>query len=100
VGFYQAIAIIRALPSTAPFLKLRRMISPSQCRMARAALSWTTHDLAARARVSANTVSKFESNKVKPNPSTVAVIQRALEEAGIIFIDNGEGQGVKLKRET
>ncbi len=76
------------------------MISPSQCRMARAALSWTTHDLAAKARVSANTVSKFESGKVKPNPSTVAVIRRALEEAGVIFIDSGEGEGVKLRRGT
>jgi hypothetical protein len=44
-----------------------------------------------------NTVSKFESGKVKPNPSTVQVIQLALERHGVIFIDNGF-EGVKVRR--
>ena len=73
------------------------MIDSVQVRMARAALGWGVRDLAVYAGVTANTVSRFE-NGADALGSTLRKIQRALEDAGIEFIDeNGGGLGVRLK---
>ena len=65
--------------------------------MARAALHWGVKDLAARAGTSANTVSRYE-NGADARGETLRRIERALMDAGIIFIDeNGGGVGVRLK---
>ncbi len=73
------------------------MIDPVQVRMARAALGWGVRDLAVYAGVTANTVSRFE-NGADALGNTLRKIQRALEDAGIEFIDeNGGGPGVRLK---
>ena len=74
------------------------MINPTQCRMARAALGWSTQDLAKHARVGSNTVARFENGK-PANTSTLTLIQQAFEAAGIEFT-NGDAPGVRLhKRE-
>ena len=75
------------------------MITRSQIRMARAALSWGVRDLGKRAGVAANTVSRFE-NGMGTTVATLAQIQAALEKAGIIFIpaDGEAGPGVRLRR--
>ena len=62
--------------------------------MARAALGWTTHDLAKQARVGSNTVTRFENGK-PAIPATLTMIRQAFEAAGIEFT-NGEAPGVKL----
>jgi transcriptional regulator with XRE-family HTH domain len=74
------------------------MISPTQIRMARAALGWGVRDLAKRAGIAANTVSRFE-NGSGAMVDTVDRIQVALERAGIVFIpgDNSGGPGVRLR---
>ena len=65
--------------------------------MARAALGWSVRDLASRAGLAANTVSRYE-NGTDAYGETLTKIQRALEDAGIIFIDeNDEGPGVRLR---
>lgn len=69
------------------------MITPAQCRMARAAAQLTVAELAAAASVAPNTLNKFETGKREPIPSTLAAIQRALEAAGVEFIE----RGVRLK---
>ena len=71
---------------------------PVQCRMARAALGWGVRELAAAAKVSADTVARFErGDELKER--TVEAIQRVLEAGGIEFIDeNGGGPGLRLKR--
>jgi hypothetical protein len=33
-----------------------------------------------------------------PHPRTTAAIRDAFEAAGVIFVENGEGQGVKLRK--
>ena len=74
------------------------MINRVQVKMARAALGWGVRDLASKASVSANTVSRFE-NGSDAYGDTLTKIQRALEQAGIIFIDeNDEGPGVRLRK--
>ncbi len=66
--------------------------------MARAALGWGVRELAAKAGVSANTVSRYE-NGADALGGTLLKIQRVLEQGGIIFIDeNGGGPGVRLRK--
>ena len=71
---------------------------PVQCRMARAALGWGVRDLAAAAKVSIDTVVRFERGDDLMD-RTVEAIQRALEAGGIEFIDeNGGGAGVRVRK--
>lgn len=75
------------------------MITPSQCRMARAALQWSLKVLAKRSRVNHVTINRFETGQAASNPSTLAAIRAALETAGIEFIaENGGGPGVRLRK--
>ena len=66
--------------------------------MARAALGWGVRDLASAAKVSIDTVVRFErGDELKDR--TVEAIQRALEAGGIEFIDeNGGGAGVRVRK--
>ncbi|MGO8740354.1 helix-turn-helix domain-containing protein [Rhodoblastus sp.] len=76
-----------------------KLISPEQCRMARAGLGLTGEQVAERARVSKVTLSDFEKCKRSTHPRTVGAIRAALENAGVEFLeDNGGGAGVRLKR--
>ncbi len=73
-------------------------MTPEQSKMARAGLGMSVRDLAERAQVSTNTISRFEAGE-ELKPRTVEAIQRALEAAGVIFVEeNGEGPGVRLKK--
>ncbi len=66
--------------------------------MARAALGWSTQELAKAADVGVNTVNRFEAGQ-DARVSSVEKMRRALESAGMIFVDeNGEGPGVRLKK--
>lgn len=73
-------------------------MTPEQCKMARAGLGLSVRDLAQRAQVSTNTVSRLEAGE-ELKPRTVEAVQRALEDAGVEFIaENGGGPGVRLKK--
>src|SRR5262245_40592851 len=75
------------------------MISSAQCRAARGLLDWTQQDLADRARVGIVTVRHVEAGVSEPRRATLEVIRRALEGAGVEFIDeNGGGPGGCLRR--
>lgn len=72
-------------------------MKPVQCKMARTAVGWGVRDLAKAAEVSPDTVARFERND-ELKPRTIAAIRAALENAGIIFIEeNGGGPGVRLR---
>src|SRR5579863_5542507 len=71
------------------------MISPTQCRMARAALDWTVADLSAAAGIGATTIVRFERQLAAANKSTVAAIEHAFELAGVRFL-RGDEPGVTL----
>lgn len=74
------------------------MLTRAQVRMARAALEWSVRDLAAKAGVTANTVSRYE-NGADAMGDTLTKIQKALEQGGVEFIaENGGGPGVRLKK--
>jgi transcriptional regulator with XRE-family HTH domain len=70
------------------------MISSAQLRMARAAIRWGVRELAAKAGVTANTVTRIE-NGADAKQSTMERLQGALEDAGVEFT-NGEQPGVRL----
>jgi hypothetical protein len=73
-------------------------IAPVQCWIARTALQWSVTRLARAAGLSWNSVAYFErGDTIKA--STVEVIQRTLEKAGIIFIDASDGgPGARLRK--
>ena len=75
------------------------MIIATQCRAARALLNWNEQELADRAGVGIVTVRQLEAGNTQPRRATLDVIRRALESAGVEFIDeNGGGPGVRLRK--
>ena len=74
-------------------------MTPIQLRMARAALSWTVRDLAARAGVNKNVVSRYEAGK-EIVASSLQKIEKVLTEQGMVFFDQDGtyGPGVRLKK--
>ena len=63
--------------------------------MARAALQWSLHDLAAKASVSRMTCARFELGNTVAAES-VEAIRTALVEAGADFLDKGGRVGVTI----
>ena len=76
------------------------MIYIDQIRAARGLLGWNQSDLAERAEVALSTIKRMETGVglVRGNSRTVWQIVRALEDAGVVFIDeNGGGPGVRFR---
>ncbi len=74
-------------------------IAPEQCRAARALLGWSRQQLAKSAQIAERTLVDFERGARNPLNRTLTDIQRTLEDAGVIFIDeDDEGPGVRLKK--
>ena len=78
------------------------MIYPSQVRAARGLLGISQTDLSRRAGVGLATVKRIESSseELHVTVQTLLRIRKALEAAGVIFIDQDEerGPGVRLRR--
>ena len=73
-------------------------MKPVQLKMARAAVGWGVRELAKKAGVTANTVTRIE-NGADAKQSTIDRLQHALEAAGVEFIqENGGGPGVRLRK--
>lgn len=70
------------------------MISPAQCRAARALLGWTQQDLAEAAEIGNATIRNFESGKSLPQSATLRVLAQALQSARVEFIADERGEGV------
>jgi transcriptional regulator with XRE-family HTH domain len=64
--------------------------------MARAAVGWGVRELAKKAGITANTVTRIE-NGADAKQSTINRLQSALEAAGVEFT-NGDQPGVRLTR--
>jgi DNA-binding XRE family transcriptional regulator len=79
------------------------MITASQIRAGRALVDWTGARLAEAAGLALQTIRRMES-QIGPGRSSAAnveAVRRALEEAGVVFLDadeaNGVGPGVRIK---
>jgi hypothetical protein len=73
-------------------------MTPSQCRAARGLLNWNQDHLAFAAKVSVVTVRNFENEKSIPQRASLDVIRRALEGAGVVFVDEDGWAGVKAQK--
>ena len=75
------------------------VVTSAQIRAARGLLSWTVRDLAERAKVHRNTITRAETDATGPGHATAA-IRAALEAAGVVFLpENGNGPGVALRKD-
>jgi transcriptional regulator with XRE-family HTH domain len=72
-------------------------MTPDQSRAARGLLDWSQAELAARSNLSESTIRDFEKGRRIPSINNLAAVRRALEAAGVEFID-GDEPGVRLSR--
>ncbi|WP_313901122.1 helix-turn-helix transcriptional regulator [Methylobacterium sp. J-092] len=73
------------------------MITPAQCRAARALLDWSREQLATAARIGLRTLVDFERGARDPHHATLEAIERALSEAGVTTdLTKGTGLGIRL----
>jgi transcriptional regulator with XRE-family HTH domain len=74
-------------------------LTAEQCRAARALLAWSQDDLQTASGVAKATIANFERGARTPFNRTLVDLRRALEDAGVAFLDsNGEGAGVRLRK--
>lgn len=77
------------------------MITGRQVRAARALLFWTQEMLAEKALVALTALKRLESERPLPvHDTTRDLVRRALETAGILFIESDRGRGVMLLNEA
>lgn len=78
------------------------MITARQIRAARALLGWSQQDLADKAIVSLNAITRLERGEVDPRMSTVTAVQKAITKAGVELItaDDRKGEGVRMAKAT
>jgi DNA-binding XRE family transcriptional regulator len=78
------------------------VLAPQQLRAARALVGWSREALAKKSGVPAITTKQFENGDTDPRLSTLHKWRRALEAAGVVFIDpeaksDEGGPGVRLR---
>ncbi len=77
----------------------KHQIIASQSRAARALIEWSQSTLAENANLSESTIRDFEKGRRVPSPNNLSAIRRALEAAGVDFIEeNGGGVGVRMRK--
>jgi hypothetical protein len=80
---------------------IHKPLSSAQIRAARALIRWSAEELARASAVGVTTIRRAE---LMPSTTTMTTandhaIRRALEDAGVDFIDeNGGGAGVRLRK--
>jgi hypothetical protein len=80
--------------------KSKQLTSP-QIRAARGLLKWSAEDLAREAALGLATIRRAEGaeNETSMTAANDLAVRRALEVAGVEFIDeNGGGPGVRLRK--
>lgn len=78
-----------------------KRLSSDQLRAARALIRWTALDLAKASKVGVATIRRVEvlDGEISATVANEAALRRALEAAGVEFIDeNGGGVGVRLRQ--
>jgi hypothetical protein len=77
------------------------MITGRQVRAARALLNWKQEMLAEKALVALTALKRLESERgLQVHEGTRDQVRRALETAGVLFIDSDRGHGVMLLHEA
>jgi len=76
--------------------KIENTITPKQCKAARAFLGWSQQQLADKVRVVQKTITDYERGITSPQRRIAEDIKTILQDAGIKFENDDEGQGAKL----
>jgi len=79
----------------------RKPLTSAQIRAARALVRWSAEDLARSSMLSVTTIRRAEltEDETSMTAANDVAVRRALEAAGIEFIDeNGGGPGVRLRK--
>lgn len=71
------------------------ILDAPKCRAARGLLGISQADLALMSEVGMRTIAGFESGKTTPMKANLSALQRALEDAGVVFTE----RGVELREE-
>ena len=80
---------------------MTKPLTSAQIRAARALLRWSAEDLAGRSLLSVATIRRAEltEDETSMTAANDLAVRRALEAAGVEFIDeNGGGPGVRLRQ--
>jgi transcriptional regulator with XRE-family HTH domain len=80
-----------------------KSLTSAQIRAARALLNWSAEDLAREAALGLATIRRAENseNGTSMTAANDLAVRRALETAGVEFIDeNGGGPGVRLRHRS
>jgi hypothetical protein len=83
------------------FVKWARPLTSGQLRAARALLRWSAEDLARHSALGVTPIRRAEltENETSLTAANDQAVRRALESAGVEFIDeNGGGAGVRLRK--
>jgi transcriptional regulator with XRE-family HTH domain len=78
-----------------------RPLTSAQIRAARSLIRWSAEDLARRSSLSVATIRRAElvEDETSMTAANDLAVRRALEAAGVEFIDeNGGGAGVRLRK--
>jgi transcriptional regulator with XRE-family HTH domain len=82
---------------------MAKPLTSSQIRAARSLLRWSAEDLARLSLLSVATVRRAELTERETSLTAAndSAIRRALEDAGVIFIDENDvaGPGVRLRKQ-
>jgi len=77
------------------------LVTGRQLKAARALVGWEQKELAKKSRVAISTVRRMESfdGEVGARTSTLWLVQKALERAGVEFLNDGQpGVRMRLKK--
>jgi DNA-binding XRE family transcriptional regulator len=69
------------------------LITPTQSRMARAALDWPIEAAAKAAGISSRTLLRFENEQRDIKPELIRAVREVYEAAGVRFLTEGSDAG-------
>ena len=75
------------------------IVDPSQLKMARSALGWSTQKLSEESHVSSRTLNRMETTEgfAAATKANLSLVQSTFERAGIEFVGSADkGPGVRL----
>ena len=67
------------------------ILTPADCRVARAILRWSQAELAERSDVLRVTIARLEQSSVLPEERTLEMLRRVFETAGLVFCTDARG---------
>ncbi|MDY0872651.1 helix-turn-helix domain-containing protein [Dongia rigui] len=77
------------------------MITSGEIRAARAYMGWTRQQLADRAKVALNSVTRMEMEQVDPRLDTLMAVRRTFEKHGIEFLSVVESrEGIRIRQKS